>query len=232
MNNDLINKAQSNIINGSEYVKPAIDEYAASLINDLMKSIKSCRTSWKLSCDNFQDPVELGKFERRYKQSLMMAISEGGINTPEQIHAGMKKCRAEPDKYLPAPGLFVSWCKPDPADYGLPSVEQAYKECCSKSHMPNHKDAKWTHGVIYHAGREVGWYSIRNSSTKAEIAGNKKLFVQAYDSLCKRVMEGEAFSVPEQSETLLEHHQNGEKVATESNKQAAAQAMSELRGKL
>ena len=226
VDNDLLTKAQQNLTVAQE-PKVSGDQYAASIVNDLFKSLFAAKTGWRASFPGAKGS-ELEQAINMLKKTWVKAFVENGISTPEQLQMGMKKVRADPKEFLPSPGQFIEWCNPSPEDLGLPSAEQAYKEACNHSHhIYKHK---WSHPIVYQCGAEVSWFSIRTCSSKVEMAANKKLFIQAYQELCKRVMAGEVFDVPEQSETRLEHHQSGEKCTTEQAKAANKKAMESLKG--
>ena len=227
INNDLLTKAQQNLTTAQE-PNPAGDQYAAKIMNELFKSLFAAKPGWRATFPGIKGQ-ELDQAINLLKKTWIKTFSENGINTPEQLQMGMKKVRSDPNEFLPSPGQFVLWCKPQPEDLGLPSAEQAYKEACDHSHhVYRHK---WTHPIVYQCGAEASWYSIRTCSSKAEIAANKKLFLQAYESLCKRVMAGEVFDVPAQSENAIEDMRGQQdNTKTEQSKAANIKAMSELKG--
>ena len=146
---------------------------------------------------------------------------------PDQLLVGISKCMNSGEAWPPSAPEFKAMCLPDPKDYGLPGVDAAYIECCNNSHQP--VKHKWTHNVIYQAGREVGWYEIRTASSKEKMKQTKNAFTGAYQRLCEAVMRGEVMNGPEVIENALEHHQSGESVNTEKCKKAQKKAINEMR---
>ncbi|EAX0695897.1 phage replication protein [Salmonella enterica] len=45
------------------------------------------------------------------KQQWIVAFSENGIRTREQLSAGMQKARSSQSPFWPSPGQFISWCR-------------------------------------------------------------------------------------------------------------------------
>ena len=146
----------------------------------------------------------------------------------DQLKIGMSKCADSGEAWPPSAPEFKAMCLPDPQDYGLPGVDAAYMEACNNSHQP--VKHKWSHNVIYQAGREVGWYEIKTASSQEKMKQVKNAFTGAYQRLCEAVMRGEAMNAPEVIENGLEHHQNGESVNTTKNIAAKEKAMKELKG--
>jgi hypothetical protein len=219
MNNYLLSKAQNNIVTAKPEEQKQGNEYAASLVNSLFKSLQAAYPGWRAA---FKDDEAL----RLAKLTWVKAFMENGINTPEQIQLGMTKARRDESDFFPSVGKFMKWCNPTPKDIGLPSAEEAYKEAAYKHKSPSKKP--WSHPAVYQAGKDTGWFFLGTSSEKESFPK----FKRAYASICERVMNGETFSLPKANSTMLEYHHNGKRVDTEQNKKAASDALSELKGLL
>ncbi len=217
MNNDLLTRAQTNIVNAKPEDQPSGNDYAATLVNNLFKSLQAAYPGWRAA---FKDDEAL----RLAKLTWVKAFMENGINTPEQIQMGMTKARRDESDFFPSVGRFMKWCNPTPQDLGLPSTEEAYREAAYKYQSPSKKD--WSHPAVYQAGKKTGWFFIGTSPEKDSFPK----FKRAYAEICEQVMAGQNFSIPKNSSTMLEKHDNGKRVDTEQNKKAASDALSELRG--
>lgn len=65
--------------------------------------------------------------------------------------------------YMPTINEMLKNCMDHKDINGLPSIRDAYNEC-RKSFSPR-QNFKWSHPMIYHVGREVGWSKINSSDT-------------------------------------------------------------------
>ncbi len=100
----------------------------------------------------------------------------------------MAKVRELGSAYVPTPGEFVKYCKPQPEDFGLPEVEIAYREACSHSHNPT--GASWSHEAVYEAAKATGWFELKTMEEKRILP----LFERNYEIITRRVMAGEPLS--------------------------------------
>lgn len=108
--------------------------------------------------------------------------------TTQQIDMGLLKSR-DFTGFFTTPA-FREMCKVTAQDLGLPDVMSAMREACC---APYPKDQhQWSHPAVYLAGCAVGWFDMQNK-TERELF---PIFEQAYDALIKRVMNGEALSMP------------------------------------
>jgi len=125
------------------------------------------------------------------KQWLQMFLDEG-INSQAQINAGLRKARKSGSDFFPAPSKFIAWCKPTPEDFGLPKIEDAYrnaKYCCEALSLGHAvSDKKWLHIAVYHATKEVGLEEILNMFDEFAF----KCFEFAYQKTCEAVITGQA----------------------------------------
>ncbi|MEH6580165.1 MAG: replication protein P [Amphritea sp.] len=145
--------------------------------------------------------------------------------TPKMIKHGFAKLLERENTFVPNLNEFRKLCKPCAEDYGLPSVDAAYREAARNSHRP--LAHQWSHPAVYWAGREVSWFRLGSEIQKVTYPEFKK----EYESICELVYGGKEFSMPEPDATALEHHTNGKKVNTEQSKAAGREALAGLKGK-
>ena len=90
----------------------------AELINGVFEQMKAIFPAW-------QRAFPLPKAEAAAKKEWTKALIESGVTTEQQIKFGLQQARAQNLPFFPSPGQFISWCKPTPEMFGLPSVEMA-----------------------------------------------------------------------------------------------------------
>ena len=110
----------------------------------------------------------------------------GGI-TGAQIAKGMQQCLDQGMKWPPSAPEFRAMCDCVPADYGLPSEDQAFKEACRNAHPAMAGIANWSHDAVYHAAHETGFYNLNT----LKYQDSSKLFARNYAIAVRMVMAGE-----------------------------------------
>ncbi len=109
-----------------------------------------------------------------------------GITRMEQIDHGMRVVSASKSAFVPAPGVFVSWCFA-PEGLGLPSVESAYAQALRNCHPAMRNCSKWYHPAVYHATASAGFHSLPLLSRELGLAS----FEKQYLNQCRRIWQGE-----------------------------------------
>lgn len=118
------------------------------------------------------------------KQWLEMFIDQG--ITQDKINRGLRKARLIGGDFFPSPSKFLEWTKPTLDDFGLPSIELAFKEATDNSGRVG--VVHWSHKAIYHAAHQVGLSALAvMNEEKAH-----KAFSHAYQKTCEAVMSGQA----------------------------------------
>jgi len=77
-----------------------------SVVNMILVELKAMKSGWRAA---FKSQVEVD----RYKEQLLKACMENGINSIEQINAGLAHARRDESDFFPSVGKFVKWCKPE-----------------------------------------------------------------------------------------------------------------------
>ena len=75
------------------------------VVNKILVELKACKTGWRAA---FKSQVEVD----RYKEQLLKACVEGGINKIEMIDRGLAEARRDESDFFPSIGKFINWCKP------------------------------------------------------------------------------------------------------------------------
>lgn len=135
------------------------------------------------------------RFESAYgdESTLNMAKREWAMSllgtSTEQIEFALERCKRE-YAWPPTIAEFLKLLEPNPEDLGLPSVELAYQEACLHAHDP--LQHTWSHPCVQLAARDTGYFKLRNDAERT----TKPIFKATYELLCKRLLAGEAFTLP------------------------------------
>lgn len=138
-------------------------------------------------------------------RGLIHSVDDSVFNTwftdladlPDQaIMLGLKKAKSFTG-YFSLP-TFLDLCRITAEDLGLPSALEAYKEAAqAKSPVTNNK---FTHPIVYHAGRHTGWFDLRNFEEYKMFPK----FKEEYSKLVQKILSGEEISEPKQL-AIAEH---------------------------
>lgn len=158
------------------------------LVNGIFQRLTIICTAWRQALNG----EDADQYAKGYKRELLESLIASGVDDARLIERGLMTAKAKGSDFLPNPGKFVEWCKIQPQDFGLPSVEQAYQEASRE--LGKHTMArKWTHPAIYAAACACGTSYLKSESeTKA-----LPRFEGVYRDICERVMAGEQFQLPE-----------------------------------
>ncbi|WP_449102928.1 replication protein P [Pseudomonas extremaustralis] len=151
------------------------------LVNSLFKDIRACCSAWERAWGATGD-LEAAKIQ------WVKAFIENDIRDWQQVEYGLRGLRAYGKDFVPSPGAFLGWCRPKPEDLGLPAVDIAYTEACTKSHPSARSGARWSHRAVYQAAIEVGMDCLASLSREVSL----KLFTHAYRVITRRAMDGKA----------------------------------------
>ncbi len=152
----------------------------------LIDTINQVFTLFRINYHNqyhaaFGDTATLNQAKRLWKESL------GHFNSEQLLRAARKVI--EQSDYLPTLNKMLTACEDDLADYGLPDARSAYLEAANK---PSPKNAQsWSHPIVYHAGKILGWYAISHVPENVTYPA----FVKVYRDLVRRLLAGEDFTV-------------------------------------
>lgn len=79
-------------------------EQTAEIFNALFSAL---RAAFPASVHTFNDQAEFDELRRQW----LLAFHENGINTMEQVNAGLRIARRQERPFLPSPGQFIAWCR-------------------------------------------------------------------------------------------------------------------------
>jgi hypothetical protein len=184
----------------------------AQHVNDIFRALQGAFPAWRAA---FPDDDSL----KSAKATWVKALIDADVTDFEMIARGVRKARQSGSDFFPSVGKFISWCKPNASELGMPDADSAWSEANRHSH--NVLDHFWSHPAVYAAGKGH-WFEIRAGKYK------KDQYVANYESLVAQVANGSVIEGPVADSTKLEY-QSGGKTTTEEAKAAAAQALAELR---
>lgn len=158
----------------------AVDRSTQAVIDDLFLRLRGACGAWRQSW-----PTEA--VMNASKLEWLGEFMRAGINRMEQIDHGMRVLSANNKAFVPAPGVFVSWCFA-PEGLGLPSVEKAYAQGLRNCHPAMRADAKWMHPAVYHATAAAGFHSLPLLPRELGLAS----FEKQYLLQCRKIWKGES----------------------------------------
>lgn len=157
-----------------------VDPSTKDVIDDLFLRLRGACGAWRQSW-----PTEA--VMNASKLEWLGEFMRSGINRMEQIDHGMRVLSASKSAFVPAPGVFVSWCFA-PEGLGLPSVEKAYAQGLRNCHPAMRASAKWMHAAVYHATAAAGFHSLPLLSRELGLAN----FERHYLAQCRKIWKGES----------------------------------------
>ncbi len=167
--------------------KQAVTPQAAQIFNELFKQL---RATFPASMANIKTQEDLNEFRRQW----VLAFSENGIRTIEQVNAGMKIARQQEIPFLPSPGQFIKWCKQeDHTALGLPTEDELYdmfKKYCSVRGWGNFN---WSSNACYWMVTKI--YSEMRSRNLSD-AEVRKLCVSELKVMANKIKSGEKIADP------------------------------------
>ena len=155
-----------------------VDPETKKVLDDLFLRIKGACGAWKQSW-----PTD--EIEGASKSEWTAEFIRSGIRKMEQIQHGMRVLSASKSPFVPAPGVFVSWCFA-PEGLGLPGLEIAYKQALRNSHPSAGSPVKWFHPAVYHATAAAGFMSLQSLGRELGMAK----FERKYLEQCKLLWSG------------------------------------------
>jgi hypothetical protein len=127
-----------------------------------------------------------------HKIEWLKTMAVQGVVSQEQVQYGLMRARREVGdrQFWPSPLQFCRWCKPEPEDFNVPAVRDAYREAVN--HYRRGARHAWSHPIVLVTIQAVGVWQFKNMS-------DKELFSQFsynYEILVRRVMAGQPLDVP------------------------------------
>ena len=107
--------------------------------------------------------------------------------TVDQIRMALERSVRKYPDWPPLVGQFLKLCEPDPAELGLPSVQDAWAQVCTEGGV-------YSHGVVFAASSDARCDRFNWRLLPAE--RGVILFRPIYAEYVQRVLDGETFELP------------------------------------
>lgn len=159
-----------------------VDPATRTVIDDLFLRLRGACGAWRQS---WPTPEVMAASKLEWLGEFMRS----GITRMEQIDHGMRVVSASKSAFVPAPGVFVSWCFA-PEGLGLPSVEKAYAQALRNCHPAMRSCSKWYHPAVYHATAAAGFHSLPLLSRELGMVS----FEKHYLTQCRKIWSGETLA--------------------------------------
>ena len=183
----------------------------------------ACKPAWKNSVLNNADG-----YLKVYRQQLLEAMKESGVNSEEMINKGMKAARAGGNPFLPAPGEFCRWCLPMPEDFGMPSLSVAWEEARTETGKAA-QYRKWSHPAVYLAAASTGFFELKAcGGGDQRYRDIKKRFTEHYERMVEKVISGKELSVPKEFQISKDENKFNRKKADKVAATVVSSLLSEL----
>ena len=168
-----------------EQPRPAQDPNQDALAA-MAKTIDKLFGTLKAFYTNYGASIKSQEIEDQIKTQWVRELIKAKV-TGDMLRTGTTRAKryATEDKYTkwPVVAEFIMWC------YGLPSVDEAYREAVDHSH----DIVNWlpSHPAVYAAGKRVSWHKLRRSDTSA----GQNAYRKAYMEIAAKVVAGEQIEV-------------------------------------
>jgi hypothetical protein len=158
-------------------------------INMLFTELAGIFPAWKQAFDGAESI-------RSAKRNWMLGLLDAGINSIQQVDAGLRKARKSINPFMPSVGQFISWCRVAPSEFGLPPAEFAWNEILVARRIGEFGEEpfKFSHGIIL-AARNDHRCDVFNWRLLPHEKGLRN-FTVIYQEYLNRAMNGEAFELP------------------------------------
>lgn len=158
-------------------------EQVAQIFNELFNQL---RAAFPASMANIRSQAELNEFRRQW----LLAFQENGINTLDQIDAGMRIARQQERPFLPSPGQFVKWCREGRCVLGVTAADvmaEYWKWQKMVFRYPSSEQYPWPKPVLYHICIELRHRSTEGQLSRQELEREAVSVMEVWE---RRVLAG------------------------------------------
>jgi len=185
---DVYNRASNNGLSAepdkeNNKAREPADQKTKDIVNNLFSTLQSIFPANGYAWSN-------DKIVSNAKEQWLLALIENNVTTIEKIRYGVKKCRAIKSPFIPTPGEFIEFCKPDPKDFNLPTAQVAYDEALRRS-APCARNETWSHAVVYNAYKLTSSESLQRQGNYAEEKRVRNLFFNNYSMTVQKFINNE-----------------------------------------
>lgn len=118
-----------------------VDPKTRDELDRLFVRIKAICPGWRSSWPNEE-------VEKAAKAEWLAEIIRQQVTRREQLQAGVRALSAQARPLVPSAGQFCAWCWA-PEVFGLPTLDDAYREALANTHPAMVGAAKWSCPAVY-----------------------------------------------------------------------------------
>lgn len=102
-----------------------------------------------LACPAWRASLPDADYVASARKLWIKAFAAAGLTDKALIQKGINKLILKGQQYLISPAEFIELCQPSPEDFGVTTLEDAYKEALKKSHQRRYGgQVEWSHVVV------------------------------------------------------------------------------------
>lgn len=162
--------------------KPQVQQ-TAEIFNTLFSAL---RAAFPASVNTFNDQNAFDELRRQW----LLAFRENGINTMEQVNAGLRVARRQERPFLPSPGQFIAWCREGRSALGISSADvmaEYWKWQKLVFRYTSSEKYPWAKPVLYHICIELRHRSTQGQLSRQEL---EREAIKVLDIWERRVLSG------------------------------------------
>lgn len=182
--------AMARMAGGRYEPEKVISSEAESLVDSLFRQLKQIFPA------AVSTSLKGEEAEKTTKRQWIAAFAENGIQTREQLAAGVRHARASDSDFWPSPGKFISWCKDSSVVLGV-TVQDVMTEFHRYSrekglHTGGAERFPWSKPIMYWIVCDTRRAMYQRQLSEAEV---EKFAAKQLDEWSKKVASGH--SVPD-----------------------------------
>ena len=150
-----------------------VDRRTATIVNLVFSKLQGIFPAWRQA---WPDDNAL----KRAKREWIAGFVRAGIRSEEQLAFGFEAARHSTQDFIPSVGKFISWCTPGPAQFGMPSADEAWYEALWQT---------YSHPAVRIAAEATGLFELRNAQQSDTVL--RQRFERHYAIVLRRAQNGQ-----------------------------------------
>ena len=150
-----------------------VDKCTATIVNQVFSKLQGIFPAWRQA---WPDDESL----KRAKREWIAGFVRAGIRTEAQLAFGFEAARHSTQDFIPCVGKFISWCAPSPAQFGMPSEDEAWYEALWQT---------YSHPAVRVAAEATGLFELRTAQQGDSVL--RQRFERNYAIVLRRAQNGQ-----------------------------------------